>query len=82
MLGGMWGAYLGETIHPNRWEIANSAAKLFQHNSTKLVKGLDQDLLETFIWPIARQSVVINEKSISIYNILIGFSVLFLADGS
>ena len=65
MLGGMWGANL-QTTKPNRWEIAESATKLFRHynSSGHFYKGLDQDLLATFMWPLAAINVVRKNKSL------------------
>ena len=59
MLAGMWGVKLDSPFDPNRRNLSDAATKLFQHRTDKLVKGLDQDLLKKFIWPIARQNLVI-----------------------
>ena len=58
MLGGMWGAKLDNLLGSNRLEIADAATKLFQYRPDQLVKGLDQHLLRTFIWPKASQNLV------------------------
>ena len=50
----MWGVNLAA----NRWKIASAATKLFQYKSTKLYKGLDQNLLDSFIWPLASKNLV------------------------
>ena len=54
----MWGANLQHVTTINRSDISNAATKLFQYNDSDLDRGLDQELLEVFIWPIASRSVV------------------------
>ena len=57
ILGGLWGV----KIHQNRTAIRQAAQRLFQFQltSSEMKKGVDQALLNKFIWPLAVHSLVI-----------------------